>query len=139
MARKKDYKSVNGENPELLESLVGNGENTDRPPLQTMGISRNLYNVLVMAFSFLMLFVAFQVIFPHFPLIIFSLSFKTATIQRCQTCRRRRKSVHATTSIFLAALMRSAYPCHTGSTFSPLLSFASFSESFGGEKFAPAC
>lgn len=74
MARKKDYKSVNGENPELLESLVGNGENTDRPPLQTMGISRNLYNVLVMAFSFLMLFVAFQVIFPHFPHLSFIVS-----------------------------------------------------------------
>lgn len=71
--------------------------------------------------------------FSSFPtLIIYSLSFKTAAIQRCQTCRRRRKSVQATTPVFLAALMRSAYPCHTGSTFSPLLSFASFSESFGG-------
>ena len=68
--------SLNGENPELLESLVSDGESVDRPPLQTMGISRNLYNVLVMAFSFLMLFVAFQVCFSfnHFPTLPMCLS-----------------------------------------------------------------
>ena len=63
MGKKKGY-SVNSdshyENPEL-ESLVSSGQTADRAPLQTFGIARNLYNTLVMAFAFLMLFVAFQV------------------------------------------------------------------------------